>query len=58
MVMDQNKIKFIVAETTELHHKVSELYEALIDNEYDNSIKIIDNIRSKLLTIRKDLTGE
>lgn len=58
MVMDQNKIKFIVAETTELHYKVSELYEALIDDEYDNSIKIIDDIRSKLLTIRKDLTGE
>ena len=56
--MDQNKIDFIVDKTTQLHDKSTELYEALMDKEVKESLKIIDDIRKELLTIRKDLIGE
>lgn len=56
--MEQNKINFIVAETTDLHDRVAELYEALMDKENVESIKIIDKVRDKLLVIRKDIANE
>ena len=56
--MDQNKINFIVVETTELHDKTAELYEALIDKEDEEAVSVIDEIRKRLLIIRKDLTNE
>lgn len=56
--MEQNKINFIVAETTDLHDKTTELYEALMDNEKTEAISVIDDMRKKLLAIRKDLTNE
>lgn len=55
--MEQSKINFIVAETTDLHDKTAELYEALMDKESKEVvIKLIDYMRSKLLTIKKDIS--
>lgn len=56
--MEQNKVNFIVAETTNLHDKTTELYEALMDNEKKEALKVITEMRSRLLAIKKDLENE
>lgn len=53
--MEQSKIDFIVDGTTSLHDKVAELYEALMDKENDEALKVMDGIRKELLTIKKNI---
>lgn len=53
--MDQSKINFIWEETSDLHDKTTELYEALMDQDVEVASKLIDRMRSKLLTIKKDI---
>ena len=53
--MLRNKPNYIWEETNNLHDKLTELYESLMESQDDDSVKIIDDIRASLLTIRKDL---
>lgn len=53
--MEQSKVNFIWSETNDLHDKTTELYEALMEKETDEAVALIDSMRSKLLTIRKDI---
>ncbi len=56
--MEQDKINFIVAETTDLHNNTAALYEALMDEEKEEVVNLINSMRSKLLTIKKDILNE
>jgi hypothetical protein len=51
----EDKIKYIVTETTLLHNKVAEAYEALADGEIKEGIKLLDEIADKTRDMKKDL---
>lgn len=53
--MQQKRIKFIVSETTQLHDKVAEAYEALMDEENDEAVKVLDSIAEKARELKADL---
>jgi len=53
--MQKERISFIVAETTEMHNKVAEAYEALMDDERKEAIKVLDQIAEKSRELKKDL---
>ena len=53
--MEQTKINFIWSETSDLHDKTTELYEALMEQETEVASKLIDRMRSKLLTLKNDI---
>ncbi len=46
---------YITTETTDLHNKTAALYEALMDREAEETILLIDQMREKLLTLKKDV---
>jgi hypothetical protein len=54
--MQQNRINFIVTETTALHDKVAEAYEALMDGENKEAVKILDSIAEKARELKTDLS--
>lgn len=53
--MDGKVINYIVSETTDLHNKVAEAYEALMDGENKEAIRTLDSIAEKARMIKKDL---
>lgn len=53
--MDSRRIKFIVSETTAMHNDVAEAYEALIDGEDKEAIKVLDKIAERARTLKADL---
>lgn len=53
--MVKNRIKFIVSETTQLHDLTAEAYEALMDEEREEAIRVLDAIADKARALKKDL---
>lgn len=53
--MQQRRINFIITETTELHNKVTEAYEALMDEDNKEAIKVLDSIAEKAKELKADL---
>lgn len=53
--MVEKRVNFIVSETTQLHDKVAEVYEALMDEENKEAIKALDLIAEKCREIKADL---
>jgi len=53
--MQNSRVQFIVSETTDMHDKVAEAYEALIDGEREEAIKVLDAIADKARALKKDL---
>jgi len=53
--MVNNTNKYIITQTTNLHDKVAEAYEALIDKEHSEAIKVLDEIGEMSRQIKKDL---
>lgn len=53
--MKDSRIKFITSETTEMHNEVAEAYEALIDGEDKEAIKLLDKIAERARTLKADL---
>jgi len=53
--MVEKRIKFIISETTQLHNKVAEVYEALMDEENKEAIIVLDLIAEKCREIKADL---
>ena len=53
--MNARKEKFIVTETTALHNEVAEAYEALIDEDNKEAIKVLDRIADRARTLKADL---
>lgn len=56
--MQQNKINFIVNETTGMHNMVAEAYEALMDEETDVAIKVLNSIADKARELKADLLNK
>ena len=53
--MQQKKVNYIVTQTTELHDKVAEAYEALMDEENAEALKVLDSIAEQTRLIKADL---
>jgi threonine dehydrogenase-like Zn-dependent dehydrogenase len=53
--MKNSRINFIVTETTEMHNEVAEAYEALMDGETKEAIKVLDKIAERARTLKADL---
>lgn len=53
--MVNSKINFIVTETTALHNDVAEAYEALMDEETKEAVKVLDRIAERARAIKLDL---
>ena len=53
--MQQRRVNFIVTETTNLHDMVAEAYEALMDEENKEAIKVLDSIAEKTRELKADL---
>lgn len=53
--MESKKINFIVSETTAMHNEVAEAYEALMDGEHKEAIKVLDKIAERARTLKADL---
>lgn len=51
--LDSRRIKVINSQTYELHDDVASLNEALVDKDREESVMLIDNIRTRL-NILKD----
>lgn len=52
--MQEKTINYIVTETTELHDKVAEAYEALMDGDNKKAIKTLDEIAERTRLIKAD----
>jgi hypothetical protein len=55
MKLKRSKINFITAETTAMHNEVAEAYEALMDGETKEAIKVLDKIAERARTLKADL---
>ena len=53
--MQEKRVSYIVSQTTELHDKVAEAYEALMDNENDEAVEVLDKIAELTRSIKADL---
>lgn len=53
--MLKRQIKFIVQETTEMHNEVAEAYEALMDEDNKEAIKVLDRIADRARVLKADL---
>jgi len=53
--MKEKRVKFIVEETTKLHNKVAEAYEALMDGENKEATKVLDKIAEICRELKSDL---
>lgn len=53
--MKNSRINFITTETTEMHNEVAEAYEALMDGETKEAIKVLDKIAERARTLKVDL---
>lgn len=48
--------KYVVTATHELHDKVDEVYEALMDGEHEEALKQLNELTAKVGMMKKDLT--
>ena len=55
MKLKRSKINFITEETTAMHNEVAEAYEALMDGENKEAIKVLDKIAERARTLKADL---
>lgn len=55
-MLNNNKIKFIVAETLIMHEEVDNLYEALMDEEHKDAEQALSKLSEKIKFIREDLS--
>lgn len=53
--MEQRRVRYILEETSQLHDKVDEVYEALMDNEHKQAIKLLVQLADKARLIKSDL---
>ena len=53
--MPETRAKFITSETTQMHDLVTDIYEALMDDEHPEATKLLDQLGEKVLEIKKDL---
>lgn len=55
---DKSRIEFIVSETLGIHSNVDELYEALMDGETKEALKILDIIGDRVRSLKADLSNK
>ena len=55
-MLNNNKIKFIVTETIQMHDEVNNLYEALMDEEHKDAEVALSKLSEKIKFIREDLS--
>ena len=55
-MLNNNKIKFIVTETIQMHDEVNNLYEALMDEEHKDAEAALSKLSEKIKFIREDLS--
>ncbi|MCB0444250.1 MAG: hypothetical protein KDC68_01065 [Gelidibacter sp.] len=55
-MLNNNKIKFIVTETIQMHDEVNNLYEALMDEEDKDAEVALSKLSEKIKFIREDLS--
>ena len=53
--MVETRVKFIVEETLQLHDLVTEVYEALVDDERKEALSVLENIAEKVRVLKADL---
>lgn len=56
--MQDKRVKFIVSETTQMHNEVAEAYEALMDNENKEAVKVLDKIADRARALKADLLNK
>ena len=56
--MQQTRVNFIVTETTNLHDLTAEAYEALMDEENKEAVKVLDKIAEKARELKADLLNK
>jgi hypothetical protein len=53
--MPENRAKFIISETSQMHDLVTDIYEALMDKEHPDATKLLDQLGEKVRNIKEDL---
>lgn len=55
--VDSRRIKVINSQTSDLHEDVASLNESLVDREREESIELIDSIRTKLNILKDQIVN-
>jgi hypothetical protein len=53
--MEKNKYNSIYSLTDELHNDITDIYEAMMDDEFDIAVKLIEITRGKLKDLKDNI---